>query len=294
MVRYPWQMFLHSHHDEARSNRDEILYRFQTELSEIQALHRYQVETIESDYDKWTEEYGDQLSDPENYDGGDAHYYAVKKLGSEPSDAISHIGCMTIVRAVALAEITLAHLAATTWEHPEKTVFPEGGTWSHGWAIAFYDGVTKTKLDLTTNGFDAIRDLRNTYAHGYGIAGTPEKLRALAKSLSENFDHGPATDAELKLGFGNDARFFASSTGTDEAGTPLRFFGSVPPADMTPLMTHRVLERVGEVISRAKISADSGLIDEIGGSEFGKKVMNFWRGVDKKKAKAAKNSVPVA
>ena len=79
---------------------------------------------------------------------------------------------MALTRAMSLSEVTLARMAAAWFVEPETVVFVNGKVWSRGWEEMFYGTMLVTPFVTSSDGFGALRDLRDLYVHGYGIPAT--------------------------------------------------------------------------------------------------------------------------
>lgn len=239
-----------------------ILPEFEEELDRIVRMHSFVVrasnDEFEAVYDRLME-----ANDPENYDGGDAIFDAEVKLGINPWDVASHAGLMALTRAVSLAEITLARMAAAWFVAPNLAIFPEGRLWIRPIERDFFETCLNTPFDTDGGGFGTVRDLRDLYVHGYGIPGTEERRAWLAERLHEEFG-APPTEAESSLGYSSDIYFFGewSEYSPETASLTTRSWGRKH-ADMSPLATYRILVGIRAHVEAAFAAMTDGVREEL-------------------------------
>ncbi|VXB72058.1 hypothetical protein [Frigoribacterium sp. 9N] len=254
------------------------LYDFNAEMDKIVAMHRFLVTVSERDFgnewDRLMEGPGDG-----NYDGGDALWDAEKTVGVSPDDVASHAGLMAVTRAVSLTEVMLARLAAAHLTDPSKWVFPKGSLWQRDWEMKFYKTVLVARFNSEGSGFGALRSLRDLYVHGYGIPVTETRREALARSLYNQFTTARITPAESSLGYKGEAYFFGDDAEFSKKTQTLEsaFFTSKR-ADISPLMTFRVLEQMRSHFADAHAAFDKGLVtsSDVNNSKYVKAVEAWW------------------
>lgn len=183
----------------------------------------------------------------------------------------SHAGLMALTRAMSLSEVSLARMAAAWFKDPEKVTFADGKVWNRELEDAFYWSCLVTPFRTGSNGFRALREMRDMYVHGYGIPVTNESRVTLAQRLYEAFGDAEPTTAEIELGYKGAAYYFGEytkyvpSTKTLES-TMLSAGG----ADLSPLATYRSMVRIREHIAAAYESLSHGLLDDISETAFAK------------------------
>jgi hypothetical protein len=265
-------------------NRARHLEDFNEELDKILAMHRYIVAVslaqFSDEYDRLMARPGDG-----SYDGGDAIWDAEQTIGVTPWDVASHAGLMAVTRAVSLTEVTLARMAASAVSEPEVWVFPNGLLWFREWERSFYKTVPLTPFNTDSNGFGALRDLRDLYSHGYGIPTTDKRRETLARKLYNQFDTGSITAAESGLGYTGEAYFFGDSVEFDKKTNTLKArWLMAKRADISPLATFRVLEAIRGHVTGAHTALARGLKEELTAesSRF-VKIANLWWDNESKK-----------
>ncbi|MFC8501298.1 hypothetical protein ACFUC1_02990 [Pedococcus sp. NPDC057267] len=272
-------MYLGDSHLGGHTHVDFLVREFDAELERIIKVHRYIVKVAARDFD---EEYERFLSmhnyEVDGYDGGDAIWDAEQTLGVNPWAVEQHLGLLSLARALSLAEIVMARLAAACWEQPEITVFPKGKTWPRRWEREFYRTCLNVEFDPEASGMGTLRSLRDLYVHGYGVPVHEEHQHELAAALAQHFSAEPPTQEETNLGyegvasfFGPDARFDAETGVTDD----IRF--GLPEANVTPLATYRALNRIGERVTGAATAVLSGPRNDVQSSRFVKTVSAWWQ-----------------
>lgn len=184
---------------------------------------------------------------------------------------------LSLARAVSLAEIVLARLAAACWERPDLTVFTQGKTWPRQWEIDFYRTCLRTKFDSNGRGFETLRRLRDLYMHGYGVPVREADLHTLAASLHREFEPSKLTAEEAELGYEGVASFFGPHAIYDaETGVRDQLLFGLPAANITPLACFRALERIRSHICEAAEAVLNGTRDDVASSRFVKKVERWW------------------
>lgn len=250
---------------------------FDEELDAVLAMHRYLVRASRRDF---RAEYERQLAihNPENYDGGDAIWDAEIAIGVNSWDVESHAGLMAIARAVSIAEVMFARMAAHFLRDPEIWVFPNEGLWMRDWESKFYKFVLVAPFDVGGNGFGPLRELRDLYTHGYGVPATKARLDRLAQRLHDKFDTSPATAEEKSDGFEGEVYFFGDRTTYSSKTRTLEstLFDSHH-ADVSELATYRALEQLRAHVHSAHAAATAGLRDDVeDGNKYVKTVTQWW------------------
>ncbi|THG32867.1 hypothetical protein E6C64_00350 [Naasia lichenicola] len=186
---------------------------------------------------------------------------------------------MAITRAVSLAEVTLARMAAA-WVGPaHHYVFPMGNLWSRQWEALFYRTVLVKPFLMSANGFSAARDLRDLYTHGYGVPATEERRSQVAQSLYSNFSSSSATPEEHALGFDGEAYFFGQFARFDpKAGRIVTYLGMSKRAEVSKLAAHRVMRQIAIHIHAAHASFEAGLRTDLSstGNKFVRTATRWW------------------
>lgn len=214
----------------------------------------------------FTEKYESFLnrSDPENYDAGDAIWDAEQDLGFEPYEVSQHAGLMALTRAISLSEVTMARMAAACFVEARSVVFVNGKVWARAWEESFYKTCLITPFNTSSNGFGALRELRDIYVHGYGIPTTDERRNKLAGRLHREFGDAEPTAQEMALGYEGTAYYFGRyakySPQTQRLESEFFFHKS---ADLSPLSTYRSLTRIGMHIKEAHAAVEAGVRDDI-------------------------------
>lgn len=233
---------------------DKVGRAFEDEFEQLVGFHRAHINALAAAYDVAIAD-AERSLDPECHDPGDVYWEAEKAVGADPSLASQHLGLMVLVRAVSLAELTLAKTAAVFFTDAEGIVFTNGKAWNRQSAKLFYKTMLKSPVDIDAAGMDVISELRNTYAHGYGTFGTRENAQNLEKRLLAIIDNSPATEAELAGGYGD--RHYVLG---QHAGGLAEFLE--PEADLSPLTVHRLLLVIHRTVSGALGAAAAGLREE--------------------------------
>lgn len=222
-------------------------------------MHRYLVNVSEKQF---REEWDRLMALPGDgsYDGGDAIWDAERKIGVAPWEVASHAGLMAITRAVSLSEVTIARMAAAHFDDPDHWIFPEGQLWFREWERKFYRTVPISSFNIDGNGFGTVRSLRNLYSHGYGIPATEARRNDLALKLYSQFDTGPLTPEEEKLGYTGDVYFFGDDVRFSSRTQELDAGSFVAKrADISPLATYRLLNRIKMHIEAAHGALSGGV-----------------------------------
>lgn len=271
-------LFLGASHLEFRDDVHDLLRDFDDELKQASRMYRYIVRAAEQDFKAVYDQLLQENSGWEDsYNGGDAVWDAEVELGMNPWTLAKHLGFMTLVTIVALAEIVLARLGAACWQEPKYTVYPSGKTWSRRWEGEFYRTCLKRKFDPDAGGFGALRALRDLYAHGYGVPVEPSELQALARRLYGALPSAPPTRAEIDLGFDGAMSFFGEHAKfSHQDGLVEGFFFRLPKAELTPLAVHRSIECVRSTIAEAGASVVGGTVDDVSATRFARTVSTFW------------------
>lgn len=271
-------MFLGASHLEFRDDVHDLTRDFENELQKASRLHHYIVRVagrdFEAVYDRLLEE---NSGWEDSYNGGDAVWDAEVELGMNPWTLAKHLGFMTLVRTVALAEIVLARLGAACWEEPTYTVYPLGKTWSRRWEREFYTTCLKRKFDPGAGGFGALRALRDLYAHGYGVPVDPGDLQALARRLYGAFSSAPPTREEVDLGIDGTMSFFGEHAKfSHQDGLVEGFFFRLPEAELSPRAVHRSIETIRSTVAEARAAVVAGTVDDVSATRFVRTVSRYW------------------
>lgn len=232
---------------------DRVGQSFEREFQQLVGFHRAHKNAIAAAFDQAAEEAARTL-DPELYDPGDVYWEAEKSVGADFGLAAQHLGLMVLVRGVALAELTLAKVAAVFFTDAEGIVFTNGKAWTRANAALFYKTMLRKTYNIDALGLDVISDLRNTYAHGYGTFATREDAKALEARLLAIIDNGPPTDQEIADGYGSQTYVLGQHSGS------LAEFLE-PEADLSPLTVQRLLGVIHRTVEGAIAAAGDGLRD---------------------------------
>lgn len=236
----PWYWAIH----------DKIGVAFENEFQQIVGFHRAHIKAFNAAFDREMEEAREVL-DPEFNDESDVYWEAEKSLGADPALVSQHLGLMVLVRAVALAELTLAKAAAVFFTDAEGIVFTNGKAWTRQNASSFYKSVLKSPFNIDATGLGVIAELRNAYAHGYGTFATRADAEGLETRLLAIIDQSPPTDFETTQGYGN--RHYVLGQHSRSLAEFLE-----PEADLSPLTVHRLLNLVHHIVQRALTAAADG------------------------------------
>ncbi len=171
---------------------------------------------------------------------------------------------MALTRTMSLSEVTLARMAAAWFVEPETVVFINGKVWSRGWEEMFYGKMLVTPFVTSSDGFGALRDLRDLYVHGYGIPATEGRRLTLAQKLHEAFGDSEPTDEERALGYRGASYYFGEYA---KYSPETRSFTSETwhrrNANLSPLSTYRSLARIRRHIAAAYAALGDGIRDDI-------------------------------
>lgn len=271
-------MYLGDTHADSRMDVEWLMREFASELREIIALHRYVVTTATREFETVYERLlAEHTGGEDDYNGGDAICDAEEELGVNPWNVEQHLGLMTLARAVSLAEIVMARLAAVCWTRPELTVFPNGRTWQRAWEHEFYKTCLEVKFDPDDDGFGPLRQLRDASIHGYGVPVIADQQHKLAARLHEHFDPSVVTAEEIELGYEGTASFFGEDATFDRReGLRSTLLMGLPAANLTPVATYRALVRIGAHVDGAAKAVLSGPRHDVGASKFVKMVEKWW------------------
>lgn len=210
--------------------------------------------------------YDHYISQPSNgdWDGGDVFGWVEDELGINPFDVEGDAGLAAISRAVSLAEVTFARIAAAHFHEPARYVFPNSNLWPRDWEELFFKKVLNTPFHVNTNGFGSLRDLRDLYAHGYGIPSTEERRTALARRLYSDFPATPATSDERALGYLGDAYWFGKYTTFDSKTQSLvSDLFLTKNADVSELAAYRALKAIETHVDLLEKAVWNGVFPEI-------------------------------
>lgn len=221
-----------------------LVPEFEEELERIVKEHRYIVRTASREFEGLWNDYMSRLSDGE-LDGGDIFALVQMKLGINPFDVEGDAGLAAISRAVSLAEVTFARIAAAHFHQPGDWVYIDDKLWSRELEGKFFKSVLREPANTSANGFGSLRDLRDLYAHGYGVPATGARREKLAARLYSDFPaKGPTADEHL-LGYRGDAYWFGKYTTFDTKTRSLvsDVFSSRN-ADVSELAAYRALRSI--------------------------------------------------
>lgn len=227
-----------------------IIPEFDEELERIVKEHRYLVRTANREFkERWEE----RMSHFDGtYDGGAPTTGVTEELGMDAYSVEGDAGLAAISRAVALAEVTLARLAAALLTESEPWVFPNGNLWYRDWEELFYKKVLAAPFNVNEAGFGALRELRDLYAHGYGIPSTETRRDRLARRLYADFPSTGSTSDELDLGYEGDCYWFGRFTSFNKRTNTLESdLFSAHNADVSELAAFRALRDVQAQIHAA-------------------------------------------
>ena len=221
-----------------------VMWDFNTELDSIIGEHRFLVRTAKAAF---SERWNTLMNEPGDgdTDGGDVFHAVERELGIDPFDVEGHAGLAALSRAVSLTEVTLARMAAHQMTDPAVWVFPRGGLWPRQWEGLFFATVLKTPFSVKSYGFGSLRDLRDLYAHGYGVPATDQRRNKLAARLFSDFKATSASSEERALGYTERAYWFGRysdfDTKTKELTADWLDSGQ---ADVSELACYRALQAI--------------------------------------------------
>ncbi|NEN04664.1 hypothetical protein G3T36_02160 [Diaminobutyricibacter tongyongensis] len=240
---------------------DLIQWDFTREMEHVKQLHLFVVRDVETRYSEAVEKVAGVL-DPATHDYGDVYYEAEKELQLDPAAAARHVGMMTVSRAVALTELTLAKIASEFFTDSEGVVHTHGKAWSRDEARDFFATVFATKVNVASTAMRALTQFRDQYAHGYGSFWSEEDLISLASSLMRTIPRHPPTSDELAKGL-VDTNYFIGYW--SRRANP-SFLGrhevhslSIEPS---PLATQRMIQILVDKVTEVLEAASGGLVDE--------------------------------
>lgn len=240
-----------------------LVPEFDEELERITREHRYVVRAARREFE---ERWNAYMAKPSNgeWDGGDAFGWVEEAMGINPFDLEGDAGLAAISRAVSLAEVTFARIAAAHFHEPERWVFPNGNLWSREWEELFFKRVLNAPFHVNTNGFGSLRALRDLYAHGYGVPATEDRRSRLAHRLHSDFPASPPTDDERTLGYQGDAYWFGQYTSYDpKAKLVVSDLFLSRNAAVSELAAYRALKAVERHVHLLEQAVWSGVIVDI-------------------------------
>ena len=238
---------------------DRHLHEFEGEMARIINTHRYLIRVSERDFREAFQKFI-AAHDLEHYDGGDAIWDAEEQLGVEPSEVSQHAGLMALTRAISLSEVTLARMASAWMTDPKKIAFINSRSWTRAWEESFYKSCPPEPFHTASNGFGALRDLRDLYVHGYGEPHTEDRRQSLARKLHDALGDTEPTDEEKALGYRGAASYFSEYANYDRDNDSfIGTFITDRNANLSPLSTYRSLLRIREHITAASKSLDRGV-----------------------------------
>ena len=163
--------------------------------------------------------------------------------------------------------MTIARAAASFFTDTEGVVFTNGKAWTRPTANSFYSSVLKRPFDLDKFGMDAVAELRNTYAHGYGEFRDASYAQSLETRLLKVIGGEPASVEELAAGYGESVHVLEHA--------PLGYFDDSVfnrVAHLSPLATLRLLGTIERTVHAALDAAAWGPRggDELAMSRFAK------------------------
>lgn len=233
---------------------DKVGSAFEDEFQQLVGFHRAHINAFAAAYERAVQDANQNLN-PEFYDEGDVYWEAEKMVGADPVLASQHLGMMILVRAVSLAELTLAKAAAVFFTDAEGIVFTNGKAWTRSNATLFYRTMLKSPFDIDSRGMDAISELRNTYAHGYGTFNTRADAEKLEARLLAIIDTSLPDDEEVAHGYGD--RHYVLGQHSRSLADFLE-----PETDLSPLTVHRLLDVIHRTVQEALTAACDGLKEE--------------------------------
>lgn len=234
-----------------RPNLDDLLFTYDKRYKEILGFQRLVLlglpHALQQAWDD-AQEFGDYAYDA---DYGDVDSVMWDRIPTTDDEVKQHLGIMLVVRAVALAEYTLAHIAATFFTDPGQVVFEKNKAWRWWQAKRFYETGLKTPFALDEFGFETISDLRNYYAHSYGVFQNEADSLALQAKIMQLVGAPQATAEERNLRYTDNVAVLGSSGGWDQFAPVVR---------LGDLATLRLLEITKKTVHGAFRAADDGLL----------------------------------
>ncbi|GAA1733430.1 hypothetical protein [Microbacterium paludicola] len=266
--------------EERRGEPRLILADFEAELGSIEAEYRLTIRSFEAAFNQSLER-AELSFNPEHHDWGDVYYEVQKEIGFAIDDAVAHAGMSALSRSMFLAEVTMARMAATVFTDPTAIVYDGDRLWTRKLEGAFYyKRFLREPLRTRDAVFEAVRELRDLYAHGYGRPVTLARLDYLGMRLHQAGVAGEITEEEQQLGYEGEAFFFGPH-GTYSASeravtTP---WGLPPSPHVSPLGVHRLLRGIRQHVTRAARAVESGVIDDsvIGETRFARLVWGDYK-----------------
>lgn len=240
-----------------------LIPEFEIEIERIVKEHRYIVRTANREFEGLWNDYMSQPSDGE-LDGGDIFALVEAKLGINPFDVEGDAGLAAISRAVSLAEVTFARMAAAHFHQPEDWVYLDGKLWTRELEGKFFKRVLRQPTSTSENGFGSLRDLRDLYAHGYGVPTTEARRNQLAVRLYSDFPSKAPTVDERLLGYTGDAYWFGKYTSFDTKTRSLvsEIFSSKS-ADVSELAAYRALKSIEAHVQAVEQAVLHGLLPDL-------------------------------
>jgi len=240
-----------------------LVPEFEQELDRIVKEHRYIVRTASREFEALWNDYMSQPSDGER-DGGDIFALVEMKLGINPFDVEGDAGLAAISRAVSLAEVTFARMAAAHFHQPEDWVYLDEKLWTRELEGKFFKFVLLQPVNTSANGFGSLRDLRDLYAHGYGVPASEARREKLAVRLYSDFPTKGSTADERFLGYNGDAYWFGKYTTFDTKTRSLvsEIFSSRN-ADVSELAAYRALKSIEAHVQAVEQAVLHGVLTEL-------------------------------
>jgi hypothetical protein len=236
-----------------------LIPEFEIELERIVKEHRYIVRTARREFEGLWNHYMSQPGDGE-LDGGDIFALVEAKLGINPFDVEGDAGLAAISRAVSLAEVTFARIAAAHFHQPGDWVYIDDQLWTRELEAKFFKSVLRMPVNTSANGFGSLRALRDLYAHGYGVPATAARRDKLAARLYSDFPaNGPSFDERL-LGYRGDAYWFGKYTSFDTKTSSLvSEILSSKNADVSELAAYRALRSIESHVQAVEQAVINGV-----------------------------------
>ncbi|GAA2007759.1 hypothetical protein [Microbacterium ulmi] len=194
-------------------------------------------------------------------DEGDVDSVMHSRVPTTDDEVKKHLGIMLVVRAVALAEYTLAHIAATFFLSPEEVVFKDRKAWRWGSAEQFYSTALRQPFKLNAFGFNAISALRNYYAHSYGVFQDAADARQQQTRIAKLVGASEPSLEERNLRYSDSLAIVSTGSGWDQFA---------PVVQLGDLATFRLLEITKKTVLAAFDAASTGLLadEELARSKF--------------------------
>lgn len=240
---------------------DDLKFTFEKRYGEILGFQRLVLlglpHALEQAWDD-AKTYGDYTYDA---DEGDVDSVMRSRAPTTDDEVKKHLGIMLIVRAVALAEYTLAHIAATFFSSPEEVVFENGKAWRWYRAEQFYGTALRQPFNLNAFGFNAIASLRNFYAHSYGVFQDAAEARHQQTRIAKLVGASEPSMEERNLRYSDSLAIVSTGSGWDQFA---------PVVQLGDLATFRLLEITNKTVHAAFDAASAGLLtaEELARSKF--------------------------